>query len=109
MNTIKAFAASLALLASAAFADCPPGQFPGHDAHGNRACVSTLNEKVVSLDAVQDVHCAPGYERVLDHMGRYFCVDKQRGLDAKPQRVNCPPGLWLRTDPWGFERCATVP
>ena len=92
-----------------ALADCPSGQFPGHDAHGNRACVSTLNERVVSLDAGQDVHCAPGYERVLDRMGRYFCVDKQRGLEAKPRRASCPPGQWLKADTWGHERCYPVP
>lgn len=103
----------LALLLAAAafnsFADCPAGQVPGHDRNGNRACISTENQNVVALDAIQDAHCSPGYERFLDPQGRYVCIDKKTGVNANPRRANCPPGTWLKTDAWGYERCFPVP
>ena len=110
-RVIKTQIALIALLAfhGAAFADCPAGQVPGHDRNGNRACISTENQNVVALDAIQDAHCSPGYERFLDPQGRYVCIDKKTGVNANPRRANCPPGTWLKTDAWGYERCFPVP
>jgi len=43
-----------------ALADCPAGQVPGHDRNGNRACISTENQNVVALDAVQNAALLAG-------------------------------------------------
>ena len=110
MNTKKCLMVAAAItFHGVAFADCPAGQVPGHDRNGNRACISTENQNVVALDAVQDAHCSPGYERFLDPQGRYVCIDKKTGVNANPRHANCPPGTWLKTDAWGYERCFPVP
>lgn len=108
---ISKYLVSAALLAVSltAFADCPPGQMPGHDRNGNRACISVLTNQVVALEPVQDPHCSPGYDRVLDPQGRFMCIDKQTRVIANPKRANCPPGTWLKEDAFGYERCAPVP
>lgn len=97
------------LVVNSAFAACPPGQIPGHDTHGNRACISTTTQQVVALEAIQDAHCSPGYERKLDPHGQYYCLDQKSGVNANPRKANCPPGTWLKSDPYGFERCFPVP
>ncbi|MFZ4538515.1 hypothetical protein [Propionivibrio sp.] len=102
-------AAAMLFASGMAIADCPPGQMPGHDRNGNRACISTLTNKVVALEAVQDAHCSPGYDRVLDPQGRFMCIDKKTRVIASPQRANCPPGTWLKEDAFGYERCFPVP
>jgi hypothetical protein len=101
--------AALIAFNTTAFADCPLGQMPGHDAYGNRACVSVETNKVVALEAIQDAHCSPGYQRTLDAQGRFLCIDKRTGVNANPRRANCPPGTWLKQDGYGYERCFPVP
>ena len=108
MNS-NAIAIAMMVMSGAVFADCEPGQVPGHDAYGNRACISTEKQRVVTLEAIQDAHCSPGYERTMDPQGRFLCIDKKTGTNANPRRANCPPGMWLKTDPYGYERCFPVP
>ena len=99
----------LIVLSLPAMADCPPGQMPGHDAFGNRACLSVETRQPVMLEPAQEFHCAPGYKRTLDALGRWVCQDKTSDRDARPRRSNCPPGTWLSKDAWGYERCVPVP
>lgn len=108
---MKKIAAAIVFICTTGYAvaACPPGQVPGHDRNGNRACISTTTQEVVALEAIQDAHCSPGYERKLDPQGRYFCIDKRTGVNANPRRANCPPGTWLKSDPYGYERCFPVP
>lgn len=100
---------ALLITVAPAFAVCPSGQIPGHDTHGNRACIITETQEVVALEAIQEAHCSPGYERILDPQGRFLCIDKKTGVNATPRRADCPPGTWLKTDAWGYERCFPVP
>ena len=108
---MKNIAAAIAFICAAGsvFAACPAGQIPGHDRSGNRACVSTTTQQVVALEAIQDTHCSPGYERKLDPQGRYYCIDQKTGVNANPRKANCPPGTWLKQDTYGYERCFPVP
>lgn len=108
---MKKIAAAIVFICTTGYAvaACPPGQVPGHDRNGNRACISTTTQEVVALEAIQDAHCSPGYERKLDPQGRYYCIDKRTGVNANPRRANCPPGTWLKSDAYGFERCFPVP
>ena len=97
----------LLLAVSPALADCLPGYYPGHDARGNRACISSDTRQAVVAPPQAD-HCAPGYTRTLDTMGRFQCLDKRTGVNASPQRADCPPGTWLQPDAFGNRRCVSV-
>jgi hypothetical protein len=105
----KCFVKSILWVAAVpAFADCPPGQMPGIDRFGNRACLITATQQVESVQSMPDM-CPPGYDRRPDGFGQFSCIDKTTGTNANPRRADCPPRTWLKTDEWGYERCVPVP